>query len=75
MMRWDTSYGISEGPAVDGTGLSSWWFFPSDDAGGSTMIHVFWQVEGGGVREAIRDWGLDNATVPGRWRYRDVPIH
>ena len=72
LTRWDTVYDITGNESVlEGTGLSCWYFFPN-----TTMFHVFYQIkQKSAIREAIRDWGPDNATVPGIWRFRDVPIY
>ncbi|KAK2805873.1 hypothetical protein FQN51_008647 [Onygenales sp. PD_10] len=72
-MRWDTSYDISDAPAMENSALSCWYFFPSDGRG-NTMFHVFYQAENGDIREARRYWEADNATVPGTWHYDKVPI-
>ncbi|PGH00631.1 hypothetical protein AJ79_08147 [Helicocarpus griseus UAMH5409] len=73
LMRWDTAYEISEEPAMDGSALSCWYYFPSEQKE-NTMFHTFYQVESGGIREAKRYWEADNATVPGMWRFNDVPF-
>ncbi|KAK2798538.1 hypothetical protein FQN50_008806 [Emmonsiellopsis sp. PD_5] len=72
-MRWDTSYDISDGPAMENSAVSCWYFFPSDGRE-NTMFHVFYQAENGDIREARRYWEADNATVPGTWHYGKVPI-
>ena len=77
---WGVAYDISEGdnPAVNGTGLSGFYFFPSD---AGTRFHVFYQAEETGeIVEAVWDYPEDededhNQTVPGPWRYNTVPIH
>lgn len=77
LMRWDTAYDISDNDAMDSSALSCWYFFPSNGDGKqeqNTMFHVFYQSEGGEIREAKRYWGADNATVPGTWQHGNVPI-
>lgn len=78
--RWGEAYDISESdePAVNGTGLSGFYFFPSPDPDAelSTMFHMFYQVaDTYEIVEAVRDWAPDNKTVPGVWRYNTVPIN
>lgn len=73
-MRWGTSYDISDGAAMSNTALGCWYNFPGP-MGQMDMFHVFYQDDSGGLVEAIRDWGPDNHTVPGTWRYQSVPIH
>lgn len=72
-VRWGVTYDISEGTAMENTGLGCWFNFPGA-MGQRDMFHVFYQVDGGEIIEAIRDWDLDNNTVPGTWRYQTVPV-
>ena len=74
--RWDADYGISDGPAINGTDIGCFFFYPSPNKEvEQTMFHVFYQVEDGEIIEAIRHWKEDNKTVPGDWSYRTVPIN
>ncbi|KAL8636413.1 MAG: hypothetical protein Q9228_006187 [Teloschistes exilis] len=71
---WDTLYDISEQPAMDGSAISCWYFFPAKNAKRNVMFQVFYQTTGKRITEAVRLWGPDNSTVPGTWIYNDVPI-
>lgn len=53
--RWGVTYGISNGAAIDGSGLICWCFSP-DSTRPNTRCHVFYQVEGKGILEARRYW-------------------
>lgn len=72
LQPWALTYDISDNDAINGSGLSCWYFFPSK---ANTRFHVFYQVEGNQIREARRYGGADNATVPGHWTYQTVPIN
>ncbi|KAI4199089.1 MAG: hypothetical protein LQ350_004844 [Teloschistes chrysophthalmus] len=74
-VRWDTLYDISEQPAMDGSAVSCWYFFPAKDAKRNVMSQVFYQTTANKITEAVRLWGPDNSTVPGTWIYNDVPIN
>ncbi|KAI4282459.1 MAG: hypothetical protein L6R38_002925 [Xanthoria sp. 2 TBL-2021] len=71
--RWGVTYGISDGIAIDGSGLSCWYFFPNFNPL-NTRFHVFYQVEGNGIVEARRYWNENKKTVSGEWTYQTVPI-
>ncbi|KAK2792900.1 hypothetical protein FQN52_002578 [Onygenales sp. PD_12] len=73
LMRWDTTYDISDGPAMKNSALSCW-FVPGDVSSGSTMYHVFYQAENGDIMEARRYWEAVDGTAPGAWHYQKVPI-
>ncbi|KAL8695770.1 MAG: hypothetical protein Q9224_003174 [Gallowayella concinna] len=71
--RWGVTYDISNSSAIDGSGLSCWYFFPKGNSK-NTRFHVFYQEEGSEIIEAVRHWTSDNETVPGVWSYQTVPI-
>lgn len=73
-VRWDTLYDISEQPAMDGSAVSCWYFFPAKNAKRNVMSQVFYQTTAIKITEAVRLWGPGNSTVPGTWIYNDVPI-
>lgn len=72
--KWGTTYNISSQPAIEGSGVSCWYFFPGLSLNPDIMFQIFYQVEGNGIEEAKRNWGPDNSTVPGIWSYDSVPI-
>ncbi|KAK2732405.1 hypothetical protein FQN55_004129 [Onygenales sp. PD_40] len=74
LMRWDTTYNISEVPAFEGSALSCWFLFPPEHGEERVMFEVFYQAKSGEIIQAKRYWGADNNTVPGTWEYVKVPI-
>ncbi|PGH35371.1 hypothetical protein GX50_01835 [[Emmonsia] crescens] len=71
--RWGTTYEISDVPAIEGSALSCWYYFPHRHPE-NTMFHTFYQAKTGKLIEARRYWEADNMTVPGTWRYIELPI-
>ena len=71
--RWGGTYGISNGAAIDGSGLICWYFFP-DSTPLNTRLHVFYQVEGNGIVEARRYWSENEKIGSGEWTFQAVPV-
>ncbi|KAL6719480.1 hypothetical protein ACLMJK_003720 [Lecanora helva] len=72
--RWDTAYDIDDVPAIDQTAISCWFFYPFQYANPNIMDQVFYQANENEITQAIRNWGLDNETVPGTWTISTVPV-
>lgn len=71
--RWGVTYGISNGAAIHGSGLSCWCFFP-DSTRLDTRLHVFYQLEGNGIVEARRYWSENEKIWSGEWTFQAVPV-
>ena len=71
--RWGTEFNISNQPAITGSAVSCWYFYPKPDTSDSLMFQVFYQVQGDNIEEARKSWGPGNATLSADWTYGIVP--
>jgi len=72
--RWGVEYNISNQPAINGSAVSCWFFYPDRGTPDGLMFQVFYQVEGNQIAEARKHWGPGNLTLSANWTYGVVPI-